>query len=143
MRSRLTSGAALALALSLTAAGAGCGGDHTGISASPPFDPIGTEPASGAGGGGARTDVLAFLCDQSCMKGDQACPGFSIGAYCQRFCVMSLAYYPGCEAQYLSHIACQATEEAACFGGPVWPTCDAAMQALGTCISGGPPPQPE
>jgi hypothetical protein len=144
MRFRLTTCARLSLALAL-AAGAGCGGDHTGVPASPPFDPIGSEPAGGGGGGDAPagTNVLAFLCAESCAKGDKVCPGFSSGGYCARFCVMSLSYYPGCEAEYLSQVSCQAGNDPVCFGGPYWQTCDGALQALNACLVAGPPPSPE
>ena len=141
MRFLLTTCAPLALALAL---GAGCGGDHTGISAAPPFDPIGTEPAgSGGGDAPAGTNVLTFLCAQSCARGDKTCPGFSFGDYCSRSCVMSLNYYPGCEAQYLSQVACQATTDPVCFGSPYWQTCEGALQALNSCLAGGPPPSPQ
>jgi len=141
MRSLLTTCARLSLAAAL-ALGAGCDGDHTGVPATPPFDPIGTEPAGGGGDAPAGTDVLAFLCAQSCAKGDKVCPGFSSGGYCARFCVMSLSYYPGCEAEYLSQVSCQATTNPVCFGGPYWQTCEGALQALNNCLTGVQPPLP-
>jgi hypothetical protein len=130
--------ASLALASAL-ALGAGCGTDHTGIPASPPFDPIGTEPSSG-GDGGTNGGALGALCGLSCKNIVAAC-GANFGTYCTESCLGSLGGYRRCEAEQFAYVACMATTQIDCrFGYPRAPECDPALLALSQCQNN---PQPE
>lgn len=119
---------------------AGCSGDHTGIPATPPFDPIGTEPTSGDGGA-AGNGVFELYCARYCANLEAACGNiFGGGDYCAQNCRGGFDYYRGCEAEQLTYLACVATTKIDCgFGFPQTPECDPALQAVGACQTRNPP----
>jgi hypothetical protein len=137
MKSLLTASLALALVL-----GASCSGDHTGIPSKPPFDPIGTEPASGDGGAATGSGVLQWLCVRSCENVTSACPFGPPVDYCNQSCTNGNIFtFPGCEAETLAYYTCTATTMATCpFGYPQITGCDSAQRALNYCQSGITPP---
>jgi hypothetical protein len=136
MRALLIACASFAVTVS-----AGCSGEHTGMPATPPFDPIGTEPTASGDGGAVGNGVFGLFCAQSCASLEAACGNiFGGGDYCAQNCRASFAYYRGCEAQQLTYLACLATTKIDCtFGFPQTPQCDPALQAVGTCQSNHPP----
>jgi hypothetical protein len=132
--------AACALFALAVGAAACAGGDHTGVQATPPFDPSGSEPTTNDGGA-APPGLLQSICGLSCENVRAACPGFPGNDPCVGQCVMGLNYYPGCEAEYLSYVACQATAPVSCpFGYPMTPQCDPAARTIHTCLTRVPPP---
>jgi hypothetical protein len=131
-------GSLLRVAFACTLA-ASCGGDgdHTGIPASPPFDPIGSEPTSGDAGTGA---VLDLLCTQFCANLAAACPNDFQNNYCMPQCLNSLNTDVGCEAKEFLYTACLATAHIDCLSGLYHAaTCDPALQSLSDCLNSLPP----
>jgi hypothetical protein len=117
---------------------AGCSNDHTGVPATAPFDPIGSEPTSGAAGAGAG--ILGLLCAQACANIAAACPGQLQDQNCMPQCTNDLNNYRGCEAQELAYISCLAMTQLDCvYGFYRAPACDPAFQTITDCISALPP----
>ena len=141
MRASLTACAALALALSTA-----CSSEHSGIEATPGFDPIGSEPSSGDGGAGTGSgDVIRLFCEQGCVNLGMACP-MGVGVppqYCTQSCAANAAAYGRCVAEQLAYYICLATTDVECpFFFPQTPGCDPALQALSHCQN-APGPLPE
>lgn len=139
MKALLTACASLALALS-----AACSSEHSGIEATPGFDPIGSEPTTGDGGAAGSRDVIRLFCDQGCVNLGKACtPGVGFQPeYCTDSCAANPGT-PGCEAEELIYYICLATTDVECpFFFPQAPKCDPAVEALAMCQS-TPPPLPE
>jgi hypothetical protein len=131
--------ASLTLALVL---GAACSGDQTGVPSQPPFDPIGTEPASGDGDAPGGSAALQWLCVRSCDNLSSACPFNPPVDYCTQQCGGNIFAVPGCEAQTLAYYTCIATADVICpYGFPQTPSCDRALQILSYCQSGITPPE--
>ena len=138
MRTLLIACASFAVTVS-----AGCSsGDHTGVSATPPFDPIGTEPTNGDGGSGS-TGVFQLFCEQSCANMAAACGNGFGGTYCVQSCLSSVSFFQNCQAQQLAYLGCLATTQIECtWGYPRSPECDPAQQAVSICQSQNPPLPP-
>ena len=131
---------AASLLFVLAVGAAACSGDHTGVPATPPFDPIGPEPPTGDGGA-APTGLLQSICTLSCENVRSACPSFPVNEPCAGQCVMSINDFRGCEAEYLSYVTCQATAPVSCpFGYPMTPQCDPVAQTINNCLTRNPPP---
>jgi hypothetical protein len=111
----------------------GCSTDHTGISTTPPFDPIGSEPTSADAGVGIG--LLARLCEQACAHQDAACPGLPSARYCRLQCNAQLPTYASCDAEQVAYTVCLATTTYDCsFGFPRAVECDDEVQAINDCI---------
>src|SRR5262245_42884814 len=133
MKALLTACASLALTLALGA----CSSEHSGVEATPGFDPIGSEPTSGDGGGPGSRDVIRHFCDRGCVNLAMACPtGIGVPPeYCAQSCNANPGY-PGCEAEELIYYICLATTHVECpFYFPQAPECDPVLQALSMCQS--------
>jgi hypothetical protein len=127
-------------------AAGGCNSGPAGT-ASPPFNPFGTDPApttgnEPAGGGGIDKPptmgggTIAQLCATVCARFESVCPGSGGGTSCASECASSAP--PGCESLFQSFLACLVSAPLTCSNGQLQlDGCVTEISQLNACTGTG------
>jgi hypothetical protein len=111
--------------------------------ASVPFDPFGTETATGgepAGGGGETPPnsgaSIEQLCARACANIAASCPTYS-DTDCVSGCASVPSQIPQCTDEFKSYVACVGTASLTCdeYGPNTAVACNASEQAFSYCVN--------